>query len=109
MLGKWLSRFLRTRLQGLHDEPRPGAPRKVSDVQVEQIVIRTLMFKTMTHQLDDIPNAKMTARYGQENSPNACLICHKDKDIAWLKAELSKWNGREGRTLATSGAQPSSK
>jgi hypothetical protein len=72
-------------------------------------IMNSVMFKTMTHQLDDIPNADMTARYGQENSPNACLICHKDKDIAWLKAELSKWNGREGRTLATSGAQPSSK
>jgi len=42
MVGKWRSRFLRTRLQGLYDEPRPGAPRKVSDAQVEQVVIRTL-------------------------------------------------------------------
>jgi len=72
-------------------------------------IMNSVMFKTMTHQLDDIPNAEMTARYGQENSPNACLICHKDKDIAWLKAELGKWNGGDGRILATSGAQSSSK
>jgi transposase len=42
MVGKWRSRFLKARLEGLYDEPRPGAPRKVSDDQVEKIVIRTL-------------------------------------------------------------------
>src|ERR1700726_1975557 len=42
MVGKWRSRVLRTRLEGLYDEPRPGAPRKVTDAQVEQIVVRTL-------------------------------------------------------------------
>jgi len=39
---KWRARFVRDRLAGLHDEPRPGAPRKVSDAQVEDVVIRTL-------------------------------------------------------------------
>ena len=42
MVGKWRSRFLQTRLEGLYDEPRPGTPRKVSDEQVEQVVIQTL-------------------------------------------------------------------
>ena len=42
MVGKWRARFLQTRLEGLYDEPRPGAPRQVSDGQVEQVVIRTL-------------------------------------------------------------------
>ena len=42
MVGKWRSRFLKARLEGIYDEPRPGAPRKISDAQVEQIVIRTL-------------------------------------------------------------------
>jgi transposase len=42
MVGKWRSRFLQCRLEGLYDEPRPGAPRKVSDAEVEQVVIRTL-------------------------------------------------------------------
>jgi transposase len=42
MAGKWRSRFLTMRLEGLYDEPRPGAPRKVNDDQVEQIVIQTL-------------------------------------------------------------------
>ncbi|HEY1983817.1 MAG TPA: helix-turn-helix domain-containing protein, partial [Terracidiphilus sp.] len=42
MVGKWRARFLKSRLEGLYDEPRPGAPRKIGDDQVEQIVIQTL-------------------------------------------------------------------
>src|SRR5947208_258257 len=42
MVGKWRSRFLEARLEGLYDEPRPGAPRKVSDTQVEKVIIQTL-------------------------------------------------------------------
>jgi transposase len=39
---KWRGRFIRQRLDGLYDEPRPGAARTISDDQVEQVVIRTL-------------------------------------------------------------------
>jgi len=42
MVGKGRSRFLKARLEGLYDEPRPGAPRKVGDEQVEQVVVRTI-------------------------------------------------------------------
>src|SRR2546421_9423849 len=42
MVGKGRSRFLKTRLEGLYDQPRPGAPRKITDAQVEPIVVRTL-------------------------------------------------------------------
>src|ERR1700760_3516714 len=42
MVGKWRARFLRERLEGLYDEQRPGAPRKISDEQIEQVVIQTL-------------------------------------------------------------------
>ena len=39
MVGKWRSRFLKAGVDGLYDEPRPGSPRKVSDEQIERIVI----------------------------------------------------------------------
>ena len=32
---KWRERFRKDGLQGLADEPRPGAPRKISDAQVK--------------------------------------------------------------------------
>ena len=38
----WRGRFVRQRLDGLFDEPRPGAPRTITDEQVEQVIIRTL-------------------------------------------------------------------
>jgi transposase len=41
-VGKWRGRFVRHRLDGLYDEPRPGAKRTITDEQVEQVVIRTL-------------------------------------------------------------------
>ncbi len=41
-VGKWRARFLRDRLDGLSDEPRPGAPREIMDEQVEAVLTRTL-------------------------------------------------------------------
>ena len=40
--GKWRSRFLEHRLDGLTDEPRPGRPRTITDEQVEAVIVRTL-------------------------------------------------------------------
>lgn len=42
MVGKWRTRFLKSRLEGLCDEPRPGAPRKVGDEKIEAVIIQTL-------------------------------------------------------------------
>jgi transposase len=39
---KWRKRFVTERLEGLHDEPRPGAPRTISDDDVERVIVRTL-------------------------------------------------------------------
>jgi hypothetical protein len=50
-----------------------------------------LLFEARTHQIDDIPNAEMTLRFGQQESPNACLLCHKDKSLQWLSQQLSAW------------------
>jgi transposase len=40
--GKWRQRFARYRLDGLTDEPRPGQPRKITDAQVEEVIVKTL-------------------------------------------------------------------
>ncbi len=41
-VGKWRARFLEGRVDALLDEPRPGAPRKITDADVERVVTKTL-------------------------------------------------------------------
>jgi transposase len=41
-VGKWRQRFVERRLDGLLDEPRPGAPRTISDEDVEGVISLTL-------------------------------------------------------------------
>jgi transposase len=41
-VGKWRRRFLAARLDGLLDEPRPGAPRTIGDADVERVIALTL-------------------------------------------------------------------
>jgi hypothetical protein len=54
-------------------------------------IMDALLFRARTHQIDDIPNADMTLRFGQEESPNACLLCHGEKTSQWVKQELQSW------------------
>ncbi len=39
---KWWHRFGEAGAERLLDEPRPGQPRKLSDAQIEQVIVRTL-------------------------------------------------------------------
>ena len=41
-VGKWRSRFVEQRLDGLLDEPRPGAPREIGDAEIERLLAMTL-------------------------------------------------------------------
>lgn len=42
MVGKWRTRFIERRLDGLLDEPRPGTPRRLSDTRIEEVLVKTL-------------------------------------------------------------------
>ena len=41
-VGRWRARFLAKRLDGMLDEPRPGAPRRIGDAHVERVIRLTL-------------------------------------------------------------------
>ena len=41
-VGKWRRRFAERRLDGLYDEPRPGAPRRIGDDAIAETIRRTL-------------------------------------------------------------------
>ena len=40
--GTWRARFAEQRFDGLDDEPRPGAPRKIGDDRIAEVVTKTL-------------------------------------------------------------------
>jgi transposase/transcriptional regulator with XRE-family HTH domain/DNA-binding CsgD family transcriptional regulator len=65
-VGKWRSRFVDSRLDGLVDDPRPGRPSTVTAEQVEQVVVATLEStpKNATHW----SRAKMAERSGLSKS-----------------------------------------
>lgn len=54
-------------------------------------IMDALMFRARSHEIDDIPDADMTTRFGPADSPNACLECHRDRDTAWLQRELKEF------------------
>jgi transposase len=44
-VGRWRRRFIEGGVEGLLDEPRPGAPRQITDAAVERVVTLTLESK----------------------------------------------------------------
>jgi hypothetical protein len=44
-----------------------------------------------SHRIDDIPNAENTQRFGQQDSPNACLLCHTTRSVHWVQQNLAAW------------------
>lgn len=79
-VSKWRRRFAEQRLDGLIDEPRPGAVRTVSDDTVEQVVIDTLESapKDATHW----STRSMAARHG---------ISHQTVSRIWRAFGLKPW------------------
>jgi transposase len=41
-VGRWRGRFAKRGIDGLHDEPRPGQPRKTPDAEIERVIVKTL-------------------------------------------------------------------
>jgi transposase len=41
-VGRWRQRFVEQRCDGLLDEPKPGAPRRITDIDVERVLTTTL-------------------------------------------------------------------
>jgi transposase len=56
-VGKWRERFREFGLDGLLDEPRVGAPRKITDRQIEEVITKTLeSMGSQKHALEHAPN-----------------------------------------------------
>jgi len=79
-VSKWRKRFAENRLDGLVDEPRPGAVRTVSDDTVEQIVIDTL--ETVPKDATHWSTRSMAERHG---------ISHQTVSEIWRAFGLKPW------------------
>jgi predicted CXXCH cytochrome family protein len=53
-------------------------------------IVNALLFKARSHEIT-IPEADLTERFGQEDSPNACLLCHTEQNASWVKQNLKEW------------------
>ena len=54
-------------------------------------IMNSVLFQARTHQIDDIPQPDMTTRFGQQESPNSCMLCHREKDAQWVTRQLRAW------------------
>ncbi|MGA2110780.1 MAG: IS630 family transposase [Anaerolineales bacterium] len=65
-VSKWRGRFVERGLDGLLDEPRPGAPRTISDVDVERVI--TLTLETTPENATHWSTRLMASRTGMSQS-----------------------------------------
>ena len=54
-MATWRKRFAERRLDGLAEEPRPGAPRKIGDDKITEVVTTTL--EALPQKLQDVIRA----------------------------------------------------
>ncbi|MCX6593300.1 MAG: multiheme c-type cytochrome [Acidobacteria bacterium] len=53
-------------------------------------IMNSLLFKARSHQIDDRPKPEMTLRFGNAESPNACLECHSTESVTWVRDQLKQ-------------------
>ena len=91
-VGKWRSRFLERRLDGLLDEPRPGRPRTVTDADVERVV--TLTLETTPKDATHWSTRSMARHVGlSPNPPKDTDGRREDSGRGWVKELQGRWPG----------------
>ena len=88
---KWRTRFLADRIDGLTDEPRPGAPRRITDAQVEDVVVRTLTAQEDLIDFRAIDRGKLPEWIGELEEARRRL----GRLIRRLKQEVGDENGND--------------
>lgn len=77
-VGKWRSRFVNKRLDGLLDEPRPGTPLRLSDAEVERVLAMTL---------ESTP--KDATHWSTRSMAHACGLSHTSVRRIWRAFALA--------------------
>ena len=77
-VGKWRSRFVQKRLDGLTDEPRPGTSQRLSDKDVERLIAMTL---------ESTP--KDATHWSTRSMAKACGLSHMSVQRIWQAFALA--------------------
>ena len=77
-IGKWRSRFVQKRLDGLMDEPRPGTSQRLSDKEVEEVLAMTL---------ESTP--KDATHWSTRSMAQACGLSHMSVHRIWQAFALA--------------------
>ena len=77
-IGKWRSRFVQKRLDGLMDEPRPGTSQRLTDKEVEEVVAMTL---------ESTP--KDATHWSTRSMAQACGLSHMSVHRIWQAFALA--------------------
>jgi homeodomain-containing protein len=85
-VGKWRSRFVARRLEGLNDEYRSGVPRSISDEVVEDVIVKTL---------EDMP--KDATHWSTRSLANAVGISPASVQRIWGAFDLQPWRSESSK------------
>ena len=77
-VGKWRSRFVQKRLDGLTDEPRPGTSQRLTDKEVEEVLAMTL---------ESTP--KDATHWSTRSMAQACGLSHMSVHRIWQAFALA--------------------
>ena len=69
-------------------------------------IMNSLLFKARSHQIDDRPKPEMTLRFGNTESPNACLECHSGESATWVRDQLKQRWAKAGSSTRSAPPSP---
>lgn len=82
----------RTKLLLLHIRIIPSSPWPAAASPATCLALWTACSSAPARtSIDDVPNAENTIRFGQDDSLNACMLCHADKAAEWVQSQLKTW------------------
>ena len=77
-VGRWRQRFAERRLDGLYDEPRSGAPRKIGDENIAEIIgalwSASVLVGTMSGVLDVVLALAGLDGVDEASEMTACVV-----------------------------------
>ena len=97
-VGRWRQRFAGLRLDGLFDEPRPGAPRKIGDDEIAETIRRTLEARPerATHGVDRAatrvrPISPVSSSRSSQTVPSSRSLAYCGRTSPAKMATGSRW------------------